>query len=181
MNEPKLFCSEACSDEAKFVRYVRRCRKDGREWDPDVNEAIKIRLAFILGGGYPEQKRQLSSSIRAAVIARDNERCQKCGQPGDQIDHIRGSSNSLENLQLLCRFCHNLKTKASMVTITPDSPQWEKCNAKKNALMKRIDAKKTKRACDDDEAWPSAWRSYWRKRKQIFSELSKKAKTIRRQ
>lgn len=171
---PKLFCSRACADEAKFVRYVRRCRRDGRDKTPDVKEAIEIRLAHILGGGYPEQERQLSATVRAAVIARDNGRCQLCGQPGNQIDHIRGSSSNLDNLQLLCRSCHNLKTRASMVRVTPDSPDWERCNTKVIALMRRIDAIKPKRVCDDDKTWPSAWRDYMRERKQTFLEFSQK-------
>lgn len=172
VNEPRLFCSALCADEAKFVRYVRRCRKDGREKKPDVKEAIEIRLAHILAGGYPEQERQLSATIRATVIARDNGCCQICGLPGNQIDHIKGSSKSLSNLQLLCRSCHNAKTKASMVIITPDSPEWEECNAKVVTLMKRIEAKRPRRVCDNAETWPSEWRSYLFQLKQAFQKLN---------
>src|SRR5215210_7111741 len=110
--EGKLYCSEICSQEAHFVRYVRRCHQDGRDQQPDVREAIDIKLAMILSGGYPEQERRLTDSIRKAVIERDKGCCQKCGQPGDQIDHIRGNSDDMKNLQLLCRTCHNQKTKA---------------------------------------------------------------------
>src|SRR5262249_29900336 len=106
----ELFCSELCKQEAKFVRYVRACGRDGRDKQPDVQEAIRIRLAIILGGGYPEKERQIDKSIRKAIIERDKGRCKNCGNPGDQIDHISGSSNELENLQLLCRKCHNQKT-----------------------------------------------------------------------
>lgn len=48
----KLFCSEACADEAKFVRYYRRCKLDGRLNQTDVQEALAIRFAHIMAGGY---------------------------------------------------------------------------------------------------------------------------------
>ncbi len=168
---PKLYCSEVCAQEAEFVRYVRRCRRTAREKIPDVKEAIEIRLAHLLGGGYAKQERQLSATVRNAVIARDNGLCKQCGKPGNQIDHISGSSRNLDNLQLLCRSCHDLKTRASMVKVTPDLPDWEKCNTKAIALMNRIFAKKPKRVCDDDKTWPSVWRGYLQERKQVFSEL----------
>src|SRR5438045_4023628 len=75
LTEAKLYCSELCRQEAKFIRYARSCRSDGRDLQPDVRDAIQIRLALILGGGYPEQARQLPDSIRQAVIERDGGRC----------------------------------------------------------------------------------------------------------
>jgi hypothetical protein len=48
----KLYCSDLCSDEADWVRYVRRCRSDGRYERAEIQEAITIRLAHILSGGY---------------------------------------------------------------------------------------------------------------------------------
>ena len=42
---PRLFCSVLCQDEAKLVRYVRRCSADGRSAGDEVQEAIEIRMA----------------------------------------------------------------------------------------------------------------------------------------
>src|SRR6267142_4720449 len=91
IRQVKLFCSEACADEAKLVRYARRCFSDGRINQTDVQEAIQIRIAHALSGGYSERERRVLPSVRSAVIARDGGRCQKCGQPGTDIDHIHGS------------------------------------------------------------------------------------------
>jgi hypothetical protein len=54
-----LFCSEVCSQTAKLVRYARRKVLDGTVDRPDIAEAIQIRLALILGGGYPAKARTI--------------------------------------------------------------------------------------------------------------------------
>jgi hypothetical protein len=88
----KLHCSEGCSQEAEL--HLRRCTKDGRIHEPDVAEAIQIRLAAVMADGYPKQARCIPPKIRAAVIARDNGQCRACGGPGTEIDHINGSSQA---------------------------------------------------------------------------------------
>ena len=165
INEAKLYCSEICKQEAKFVRYVRDCRRDGRDQQPDVQEAIQIKLAMILGGGYPEQERRLSKTIRDAVIKRDGGCCKKCGKPGTDIDHIHGNSNKMKNLQTLCRACHNQKTKASFVPISPESdPEaW----AKTEALNRRIESAAPQKLCDAEE-WAVIWRDIFSKRRQAI-------------
>lgn len=62
------------------------------------------------------RKKSISSSIREAVILRDNGRCRACGigdRDAIQCDHIlpesRGGDDSLENLQALCGVCNNRK------------------------------------------------------------------------
>lgn len=52
--------------------------------------------------------------IRAALVARDEERCRGCEATDDlTIDHLvpasRGGSNALSNLQLLCAPCNFAK------------------------------------------------------------------------
>lgn len=152
---PTLFCSDLCKDEAKFVRYFRACLKDGRYDQPDVQEAMRIRLAHILGGGYAERARRIPQNVREAVISRDEGRCRKCGSPGNQIDHIRGSSGDPSNLQLLCVRCHNEKTVNGFKFISADShPQeW----AKRELLLARIRRTKAARLCDSAE-WDRLWR-----------------------
>lgn len=164
LTEAKLYCSEVCRQEAKFVRYVRSCRSDGRSFQEDVQEAIRIRLAMILSGGYPEQERRIPDLIRQAVIARDKGRCQSCGNPGDQIDHMHSNSAELDNLQLLCDVCHRHKTMASFITVTAEShPEaWLKAEA----LRLRTEAPEALRLCDAEE-WAALWHRIASERRQI--------------
>jgi len=69
--------------------------------DPDVTYALQIRTAIILGGVYPPA-RSLPSAVRAAVIERDQSLCRLCGAPGEETDHIDGSSPDLSDPGLLC-------------------------------------------------------------------------------
>src|SRR4051812_7559156 len=87
-SEPKLYCSERCNQEAQYVRYARGVRKDGRFQQPDVQNALKIRLAHVLSGGYPERQRRLSAATRDAIKTRENGCCRICGAPANEIDHI---------------------------------------------------------------------------------------------
>jgi 5-methylcytosine-specific restriction endonuclease McrA len=166
IKKAELYCSDSCKDEAKFVRYVRRCEKDGRANKPDVKEAIEFRLAHILSGGYPERERTLPAIVRAKIISKAEGKCKKCGKPGNQIDHIKGSSNQIKNLQLLCIECHNKKTRESLRPLTPDSENWLESNFRIIALMERIESKIALRICDDDDEWPKEWRNLLKEREE---------------
>src|SRR5262245_22763478 len=76
---PRLFCRDMCRDEAKYVRYARKVRSDGRIDQPDVRVALVIKRAHLLAGGYAEKGRHLSPQERKAVFARDSGRCRECG------------------------------------------------------------------------------------------------------
>lgn len=149
--QARLYRSEGCSEEAKTVRYVRGCIRDGRIERTDIQEAVHIRLAMVIGGGYPEQERRVPPSVRKAVIKRDGGRCKLCSQPGTDIDHIEGSSNEIENLQLLCRSCHNKKTISALVPVSTEHKE------KANELLARIRSVKPLRSCDDDEHWATLY------------------------
>jgi 5-methylcytosine-specific restriction endonuclease McrA len=150
---PRLFCSDLCRDEASLVRYVRACSADGRLADPDVHEAVEIKMAHVLAGGYDRRGRQLSREVRDAVIARDSGKCQMCGGAGTEIDHIADSSDNLDNLQLLCHACHVVKTQASFRKVSPGDPDYPEVNARRNALMERFYSPKSLRECDDPNLW----------------------------
>ena len=165
LGEPKrpyLFCSELCKQEAAYVRYNRRVHRDERFKLPDVQEAINIRLALILGGGYPARERHLSPEARAAIVTREGGRFRLCGAPATEIDHIAGpidgDINHPDNLQALCHDCHTAKTLSGLVPITPEShpDEW----AKAQALQARVDAPIPLRPCDDDENWAAEWRQF---------------------
>ncbi len=113
-----LFCSELCSQVAKAIRYMRARAEDGRDKEPDVQYAIRVRLAQIAAGGYHERKRTLSREQRSEVTSRYKGRCVICGAPGTEVDHIKGSSSEPSNLQLLCTPCHRKKTEFSFRAAT---------------------------------------------------------------
>jgi 5-methylcytosine-specific restriction endonuclease McrA len=50
---------------------------------------------------------------RRAVFARDGHRCQYCGQPAENLDHVlprsRGGSHTWENVVAACRRCNSRK------------------------------------------------------------------------
>lgn len=157
-----LYCSEVCAQAAGWVRYFRRCRLDGRLEELDVRKALRIRLALVLGGGYPRLKRTLPEATRRAVSERDRRTCQVCGRPGTEIDHKHGSSNDLENLQLLCDSCHNEKTISTFVRITKEShPEaWDKMQA----LHRRARAPRPIQLCDA-EVWTEVQNELLRRRR----------------
>jgi 5-methylcytosine-specific restriction protein A len=53
--------------------------------------------------------------LREQVLARDGGRCQLCGQPAQQVDHIvpraDGGSDALDNLRAVCGRCHRVVTR----------------------------------------------------------------------
>ncbi|MGD0321325.1 MAG: HNH endonuclease signature motif containing protein [Acidimicrobiales bacterium] len=110
-----VYCCELCSQTTWFVRYYRRKNASEELERPDIHEALNIKLALIAGGGYPAKERHLGADVRSAVVARAQGRCQRCGAPGTQIDHVMGSSAEMDNLQLLCESCHLEKTNASLM------------------------------------------------------------------
>jgi 5-methylcytosine-specific restriction endonuclease McrA len=171
LGEAKLFCSDLCRDEAKFVRYFRACIMDGRTTQPDVLDALQIRFAHLLASGYVARARALPDATRKAVILRDRGSCQSCGAPGTQIDHIRGDSGSLDNLQLLCSRCHIEKTRSRIVPIQRESFPQE--YAKAEWLMRRVEADEPQQACDRDD-WQASWRRVLSARRLGIKERAKR-------
>lgn len=46
--DAQLYCRQLCRDEAKYVRYYRASIADDSIVDPDVRDALRIRLAHLL-------------------------------------------------------------------------------------------------------------------------------------
>jgi len=62
----------------------------------------------------PANRTYISAHKRKLVFIRDNYCCVKCGSKKNLeihhiIPHARGGSNRLENLQLLCQRCNQMK------------------------------------------------------------------------
>lgn len=170
--KPRLYCSLACEQEAELVRYVRRCTLDGRIEQPDVQEAVQIRMAHIMAGGYDKESRSLSREAKAEVLQRSRGKCELCGKDGHDIDHIDGPSGDLSNLQFLCKDCHNLKTKISITPVELGTEQYEYIKARTERFWKFVKAEKPVRVCHDQENWNSVWRQYQKKRKAFAVVIS---------
>jgi 5-methylcytosine-specific restriction endonuclease McrA len=159
----QLFCSEACRQTADLIRYTRRCRRDGRWERPDVQEAIQIKIAFVLGGGYPEQARTVPPRIRDQVFSRAEGLCQECCRVLDfaahqtdaqaTIHHVNGSSNDLNNLRALCRRCNLADVQTKLEPVEAGSL------AQKLAIQieARLSAAEPTRLCDDEVGWRERW------------------------
>ncbi len=173
--EVSLYCTPLCRDEAIYVRYVRACKSDGRVKNKDVQDAIRIRFVHIASGGYSAKERRVSQELRDDVIARDNGRCQICGENGTDIDHIKGNSDKIDNLQLLCCACHNKKTIDSFIPIPPDDERYLKALESGFRLDERIYAKKPLRQCDDEKKWESNWRQILSSRRKTHKEAFHKS------
>lgn len=139
-----VYCSIQCRDEAKAVRYGRaRHRQYGKLLPVDVAEALRIKIAHALGGGYDQAARRLSAAQRAEVRQRDEGRCVQCRAPGEEIDHIDGPSPELTNLRLLCKACHQQITITHLEPITD-----RRMRLRAAGLRRRVQSVDPLRPCD---------------------------------
>ncbi len=163
----KIFCSDLCREECKYVRYYRECIADGRARLPDVRQALAIRLGHVLSGGYQASERHVPQSARVAVIERDGGRCRRCGRPGSVLHHIQDASSDPANLELLCAECHNAITASRLRPLdVEDTGSYMK--AIELEVRSHID--KPVHECDDPQRWPFRQREIVRQRKQLYCE-----------
>lgn len=149
-----LYCSEWCRQFAKDVRYFRRVARAGRTSEPDVQSALRMRLAHLMAGGYPAAARCVPASVRAEVLSANGGMCAGCGSvPATEVDHISGSSGERANLQGLCAQCNRMKAEARFVPLRPER---ESIRAE---FIQRVEAPIPLRACDDAATWDNRkWR-----------------------
>ncbi|WP_166879143.1 HNH endonuclease [Salinibacterium sp. ZJ450] len=151
---PGLFCSKWCNEISSTVRYTRAVLRDGRYRRPDVQEALAVRNGFILYGGYASLGRELPTEVRDEIKNRDHGLCRECGKPGNEIDHVDGSSADPSNLQLLCHDCHIEKTTQRM------RPASDKEKSLLLAIhLSRVLPDEPVLLGDDELAWQSRWQS----------------------
>lgn len=123
----------------------------------DVEQGLRIKMAYALGGGYDSTAKYLPHAARQAIIERDSGQCVLCHSPGDEIDHIDGDSSDPGNLRLLCRSCH---AGATMSHHRHTDPRTEpEIDALFDQLTTRIDASPPTRSCDAAD-WAFTWRSW---------------------
>ena len=75
--------------------------------------------------------RRIQTVSRRGVFARDDHRCQYCGELADSIDHVmprsRGGAHTWENVVAACRRCNLHKSdrtpeEAGMTRVSPRAP-----------------------------------------------------------
>lgn len=157
------YCSTWCAEVCGHVRYMRAVLRDGRIEDPLVRTAIQTNGAFLLIGGYRSLGRRLNLARREEVKRRDAGLCQACGKPGTDIDHISGSSDELDNLQLLCGDCHLAKTAEQMTEAAPESAA-----ALQALFMTRVAPEEPRLLADDETQWADARKGLQAARKARF-------------
>ena len=151
-NRAKLYCSDVCHQTLKLIHYGRAVVADGRIGrDPTIAEAIQMRIAQILGGGYHEGLRRVPPALRAQIFERDGGMCVLCGAPASQIDHIAGDANTPENLRAACGACNLGMAQAHLVPASP------KKAAVAEQLIQRIFAPAPLFPRDDEVAWPATY------------------------
>lgn len=94
-----------------------------RQYDASVNRLLYLRenpeLVPVLGDGEDDfQPAEVSAEVKKAIRKRDRV-CLCCGKRTQlQVDHIQsryaGGTHDLDNLQLLCQVCNNLKGTREM-------------------------------------------------------------------
>ena len=173
-----LFCSPRCRQAAQLVRYVRACQRNGRDQRADVQEAIRTKKAMILGGGYPEQERQVPPETRAEVFRRAGGRCENCGRPLDferstgdpnavpTIQHVSGNSSDLSNLKAFCWRCNVADAETRFVPVEPGSL----AALMAADLARRCSSQEPLRLCDDEQHWEGSWRELARSARELISE-----------
>ena len=90
----------------------RRCAKY-----PDCRAMYPCKLHSTKNWRNTEYYTPISKAEKNEVIRQAGGKCKKCGRsanPG-QVDHIinvaRGGKNEMSNYQLLCKRCHDIKSK----------------------------------------------------------------------
>jgi len=173
-----LFCSPGCRQAAELVRYVRKARAEGRDQRPDIREAIQMRVAHVLAGGYPEAERRVPENLRQEVFRRAGGHCESCGRELDfgrltgdpdavaTIQHISGSSNELDNLAAFCSRCNTADAQSHFVPVEAGSAE----DLLARQLTDRWSAPEPMRLCDDQGRWKDVWRSLERDARELVRE-----------
>lgn len=128
----RRFCSISCGIRFRKPRITLTCAQCGKSFDRPPSDAnrSKSRLSFCsreckvdaqrIGGIkeiQPDHYGKGLSYYRSMAIRSYGAKCQQCGYNTDirmlDVDHIDSNrnNNNLNNLQVLCIWCHALKTR----------------------------------------------------------------------
>ncbi len=186
VDQPSAYCGYLCRQKAAAIRYGRAKLQEGIFWRSDILDAIYTRVVSISNGGYNVKARSLKIAIRRAVRERSHGMCVLCGKLGTEIHHAKGSSSALENLQLLCKDCHDDMHGRSLVyeVAGPNVPRARSMSRKEreahflkqlsmltwgDEYIKAIFRKAPLRKCYDPKTWLKAERAMRTKRNKALT------------
>ncbi len=175
LRRKKIYCSNFCKEQARNIRWIRSTERRGVEQDEEIIEARKIRIAHLNNGGYIDLERRVPVETKIRVFEKSGHKCVQCNQIDDgthEIDHVAGSSNNLDNLQLLCKKCHRIKTLNNINPIDKNDPRYDELKIMHKEMKDRIDSQIPIRPCDDSVNWLLIEKEISHERKkQYFSHL----------
>jgi hypothetical protein len=166
---PELYCGPYCRDAANTVRYARKALVERRRDDPDFRLGFGTKLLSLFQGGYPRGRR-LSQALRETVLERDGWRCQLCGEPATEVDHIQGDSPDPMNLRAACGPCNRARVWTVDGVVT-DEERAEAVAVAENIsaeIALRIAANAPLHLCDDGERWEASWRGIKAARRKLL-------------
>lgn len=100
-----------------FVDFISKTGDNTVSNDMNYNNNLTKQQSRILTSGRNSNKRSVSETKKKYIAANQNWKCKHCSKQLPawfEVDHVMkleyGGSNSIENLEALCRDCHGKKT-----------------------------------------------------------------------
>jgi len=100
-----------------FVDFISKTGDNTLSNEMNYNNNLTKQQSRILTSGRNSNKRSVSETKKKYVAANQNWKCKHCSKQLPawfEVDHVMkleyGGSNSIENLEALCRDCHGKKT-----------------------------------------------------------------------
>jgi len=100
-----------------FVDFISKTGDNTISNDMNYNNNLTRQQSRILTSGRNSNKRSVSETKKKYIAANQNWKCKHCSKQLPawfEVDHVMkleyGGSNSIENLEALCRDCHGKKT-----------------------------------------------------------------------
>ena len=100
-----------------FVDFISKTGNNTISNDMNYNNNLTRQQSRILTSGRNSNKRSVSETKKKYIAANQNWKCKHCSKQLPawfEVDHVikleYGGSNSIDNLEALCRDCHGKKT-----------------------------------------------------------------------
>ncbi len=87
-SERSPYCGPVCREMAALVRRFRAAIADESILEKERQIMIGQALWSFLGGGFPRRQQLVPEKTLAKIIAKAGGKCEVCGAPATEIDHI---------------------------------------------------------------------------------------------
>jgi hypothetical protein len=155
------YCSEACRDQAAFVRQFRAALDSGSILTPEKQLVFGERLWWLLGGGLPLRESRIPESAKRQVSRRSDGKCETCGAPMTSVENIGSGCNRPLHLRAVCAGCSRTKSYGDLGFGNRPQVVGLLIN-----FGKRIGATNPMRLCDDPDTWD--WRGFMARRRNVL-------------